>query len=174
LTNGLYCGLQNSLIRRDVFKHEQFWEDYRVVEDVLFLVRAMLRGARMGYLDDIHVIYRIHDGNSSGSAAGASRDALYKIRRESVVGLERIRDEMTLTPSQQRALRKALARYYFWDIGYVCHLQGGDTAAALRAFRKGLQLDPTDLKMWKTFALAIPRGLFQRMTRRPGATLPLN
>jgi len=44
--------------------------DYRVVEDANFLVRALVRGVRMAYVTDVHVIYRIHDGNSSASASG--------------------------------------------------------------------------------------------------------
>ncbi|MCU1382481.1 MAG: hypothetical protein JWL71_1178 [Acidobacteria bacterium] len=170
LTHGLYTGLQNALIRREVFRTERFWPEYRVVEDVLFLVRALLRGLRVGYLTDVHVIYRIHDGNSSGSAAGASRAALYRIRRESVVGLERIREEVPLTASQRRALQRALGRYYFWDIGYVCYLQEGDTAGAAAAFRKGLRLNPLDLKMWKTYLASIPRSWVSRLTR--GAPAP--
>ncbi len=110
------------------------------------------------------MIYRIHEGNSSGSAAGASRAALYRIRRESIVGLERIRAEMPLTASQRRALQHALANYYFWDIGYVCYLQEGDTAGAARAFRKGLRLHPLDLRMWKTYLASIPRSLVGRLT----------
>jgi glycosyltransferase involved in cell wall biosynthesis len=168
LTHGLYTGLQNAVIRRDVFRTERFWPEYRVVEDVLFLVRALLRGLRVGYLTDIHVIYRIHEGNSSGSAAGASRGALYRIRRESVVGLERIRREMALTASQRRALQHALASYYFWDIGYVCYLQEGDTAGADTAFRKGLRLKPLDMRMWKTYLTSIPRAWYRRLAQGPG------
>jgi hypothetical protein len=150
-----------------VFRTERFWPEYRVVEDVLFLVRALLRGLRVGYLNDIHVIYRIHEGNSSGSAAGASRGALYRIRRESVVGLERIRKEIVLTASQRRALQHALAAYYFWDIGYVCYLQEGDAAGAGTAFRKGLRLKPFDTRMWKTYLASIPRSWLRRLTQGP-------
>jgi glycosyltransferase involved in cell wall biosynthesis len=170
LTHGLYSGLQNAVIRREVFRTERFWPEYRVVEDVLFLVRALVKGLRVGYLKDIHVIYRIHEGNSSGSAAGASRGALYRVRRESVVGLERIRDEMVLTASQRRALQHALAAYYFWDIGYVCYLQEGDTAGAAAAFRKGLRLKPLDRRMWKTYLASIPRAWFRRFAE--GASQP--
>jgi len=169
LTHGLFTGLQNAVIRREVFRTERFWPEYRVVEDVLFLVRALVRGLRVGYLTDVHVIYRIHEGNSSGSAAGASLAALYRIRRESVVGLERIRDEMPLTAGQQRALRHTLARHYFWDIGYVCYLQGGDTTRAAGAFRKGLRLKPLDLRMWKTYLASIPRSWVRRLVHDPVA-----
>src|SRR5262245_13651873 len=30
---GLYCGLQNSVMKRRVFEHRRFWPDYRVVDD---------------------------------------------------------------------------------------------------------------------------------------------
>jgi glycosyltransferase involved in cell wall biosynthesis len=170
LTSGMYAGLQNSVIKREVFDGHRFWEQYRVVEDAVFLLRAMLRGIRLGYLRSTYVIYRIHSGNSSGSAAGISTEAMLRIRMENVTALERVREEAILTISQRRALRRSLARHYFWDVGYACCLEGGDLAGAFHAFRKGIWLDPLDLKMWKTLAVAIPRRLVYRMIRRDDTT----
>jgi glycosyltransferase involved in cell wall biosynthesis len=159
LSSGLYAGLQNSVIRRRVFDGHRFWADYRVVEDVLFLIRAMLRGVRLAYLTDVHVIYCIHDGNSSGAATGLDPGAVYRIRRESVEGLERIEREATLTPSERRALRRRLAHHYFWDIGYVCFLTNGDTRRALLNFKRGLALAPAEFRMWKTFLATMIRRM---------------
>lgn len=171
LTHGLYAGLQNSVIRRRVFDGQRFWEDFRVVDDVMFLVRALVRGIRMGYLADIHVIYRIHEGNSSGSASGANRDSLARIRRESIDGLERLERELPLSPGQRRALRRALAKHYFWDLGYVCYWETGNVPRALAAFRRGLQLNPLDARMWKTYVACRARTMFGvRQTDRPSPT----
>jgi glycosyltransferase involved in cell wall biosynthesis len=170
LTHGLYAGLQNSVIRRRVFDGQRFWEDFRVVDDVMFLVRALVRGIRMAYLSDIHVVYRIHEGNSSGSAAGANRESLARIRRESIVGLERLEQQLALSSSQHRALRQALAKHYFWDLGYVCYWETGDVPGALAAFRRGLQLSPLDARMWKTFVACRARTMFGfTQTNRPSA-----
>lgn len=161
LTHGLYAGLQNSVIRREVFEGQRFYEDSRVVDDVMFLVRALVRGARIGYINDVHVIYRIHDDNSSASSTATNRTSLAKIRSESIVGLERLDRELPLTPDQRSALRRTLGRHYFWDLGYVCYWETGRTAEAFAAFKRGLRLNPTDARMWKTYAVAVMRSLFR-------------
>jgi glycosyltransferase involved in cell wall biosynthesis len=168
LLNGIYCGLQNSVIRRDVFAGHRFWEGYRVVEDVFFLTRALARGIRLAYLANVQVVYRIHGGNSSGSAAGLNREAFCRIRRESILGLERLQQELALTPRQQRALRRSLSRHYFWDIGYVCCWEANDIAGAFAAFNHGLRLDPFDGRMWKTYASCLVRSVFRRTVRTQG------
>lgn len=158
LTHGLFAGLQNSVIRRRVFEGQRFYEDSRVVDDVMFLVRALVRGARIGYLNDVHVIYRIHDDNSSGSSTAINRSSLARIRTESIVGLERLDRDLPLTADQRAALRRTLGRHYFWDLGYVCYWQGGERKKAFEAFKRGLQLSPTDIQMWKTYALSLLRS----------------
>ena len=164
LSHGLYAGLQNSVIRRHVFDGYRFWEDSRVVDDVMFLVRALVRGVRLGYLTDVHVIYRIHEGNSSGSSTDSNRESLARIRRESIVGLERLDRELVLTPDQRRALRRTLSRHYFWDLGYVCYWESGDASRAFQAFKRGLRLNPTDHRMWKTFAACLVRSTYRRLS----------
>ena len=63
----------SSLMRRRIFEHRRFWPDYRVVDDELFVVRVLADGGRFAYYDDPHVVYRVHEDNSSGSASGCSR-----------------------------------------------------------------------------------------------------
>ena len=160
--HGIYCGLQNSVIRRSVFAGHRFWEDFRVVEDVLFLARALARGIRLAYITDVQVLYRIHEGNSSGSASGVTRDGLRRIYQEHVTGLERLGDEVALTKRQRRAFRRCLARHYFWHIGYVCCWEMRDTAGAMAAFKKGLRLTPWDPSMWKTYLACVSKSTIQR------------
>jgi len=158
LTGGLYAGLQNSVIRARVFARRRFWPEYRVGEDVLFLIGALLEGISIGYLTDIHVIYRIHDDNSSGSRASSNRERLARIRAESIAGLERLDRDLPLTAHQRAALRQTLGRHYFWDLGYVCYWQGGERTKAFEAFKRGLKLNPTDARMWKTYAVSLLRS----------------
>jgi glycosyltransferase involved in cell wall biosynthesis len=160
---GIYAGLQNSVIRRRVFAGHRFAQDSRVVDDALFLARALIRGIRLAYLTEVHVIYRIHDQNSSGSSAAVSTDALRAICLEQIRGLERMPAEVEMTASQHRAWRACLAQHYFWRLGYACCWQSGDTAGALAAQERGLRLTPLDLRMWKTFLACRVRSLF-----RPG------
>jgi glycosyltransferase involved in cell wall biosynthesis len=162
LQGGLYSGLQNSLIRRQVFDGQRFWEDYRVVEDSLFLLRALGRGLRIGYRRDVQVIYRIHEGNSSASAAGLSLENLRRICLESVQGLERVRAEKILPPEAAEDLDRSLAELYFWRLGYACHWQAGDAERALEAMRRGRRLTPWDRAMLKTYVITLLRSRFRR------------
>jgi len=161
LTSGLYAGLQNSVIRRRVFEPEHFWDDYRVVEDVLFLTRALSRGLRIGYTDDVQVVYRVHGDNSSASASGADAARLLPIFEEEVRGFERLRAEVSLPPELMTVLERELGGKYFWRLGYAGYWQTGRRAEALGAFRAGLRLRPFDWRMWKTYALCRVRALIR-------------
>jgi len=151
IEHGLYAGLQNSLIRRSVFEGERFWPGYRVVEDVLFLARRLAAGMRLGYYEDVQVVYRVHQGNSSASAHGGSTEHMLAIYEEQVRGFEAIRRSTQLQPADARALRRRLAHVAFWHLGYSGYLQRGDTPSARRAFRRAIREWPWSPGMWKTW-----------------------
>ncbi len=151
LTSGLYAGLQNSVIRRRLFQPARFWDDYRVVEDVLFLTRALSTGARLGYIDEVLVVYRVHGENSSASAVDIDPARLKPIFEEEVRGLERILKEVPLPADAASALKQALASKYLWRLGYSAYWQLGERARAREAFHRALRLRPLDLRMWKTY-----------------------
>src|SRR6185369_12182982 len=96
ITHGLYCGLQNSVIRREVFERRRFDERSRVVDDELFVIRAIAEGRRFGYFLEPHVIYRMHDDNSSGSASSLSAARHLAIFTETIDGLERLRADLAI------------------------------------------------------------------------------
>ena len=159
IEHGLYAGLQNSVIRRQVFEGRRFWPDYRVTEDVQFLIRVLDAGIRLGYLTDVHVVYRVHSDNSSGSVAGGKPDRLIPIYEEQARGFERLDKECGLPAAERRILRRQLAHMYFWRLGYAGYRAAGRHADALRAFSAGLTLRPFDAAMWKTYAIARVRNL---------------
>ena len=159
LTSGLYAGLQNSVIRREVFQADRFWDDYRVVEDVLFLVRALSRGVRIGYIDEVLVVYRVHEGNSSASATGANAARLLPIFEEEVRGLERLRADVSLPADARATLRRELGRKYFWRLGYLGYWRNGQRDAAFQAFRAGMRLTSPSWRMLKTYALCRLRAI---------------
>jgi glycosyltransferase involved in cell wall biosynthesis len=158
ISSGLYAGLQNSVIRRSVFARERFWPDYRVVEDVLFLIRALARGIAIGYLDEVLVTYRVHAGNSSASATGADAERLLPIFLEEARGFERLERELNSDARTRRLLARKLADIYFWRLGYAGYWRAGRRAEALQSFRRGLQRRPLDWRMWKTFVASSLRS----------------
>ena len=165
IEHGLYAGLQNSVIRRTVFEGRRFWPDYRVTEDVQFLIRALTAGVRLGYFSDVHVIYRVHSDNSSASVAGGKPDRLIPVYEEQVRGFEHLDSECALPAAERRVLRRQLAHMYFWRLGYAGYRAAGRQAAALEAFSAGLKLRPFDPAMWKTYVIARGRAMLEGRQR---------
>lgn len=157
IEHGLYCGLQNSVIRRSIFDTRRFWPDYKVVEDELFVIRVLADGGCFAYYDVPHVVYRVHADNSSGSASGQSPARIASIFSELVRGLERVSAETPLSADARRALRRRLARERFWSLGYAGRWQGGDASGARACYRQALREWPWSARMWKTFAGSLVR-----------------
>jgi glycosyltransferase involved in cell wall biosynthesis len=157
ILHGLFCGLQNSVIRRQVFAGQRFCARPRhEAEDQLAVIRALAAGYRLAYFEAVHVVYHVHGDNSS-AASGGTPEKLLTIMRELVSGLEELGQQVRLTPAERRALRRRLGREYFWVLGYALLWQHGRRREALVMFRRGLRAWPWDLGRWKTYALALLR-----------------
>jgi glycosyltransferase involved in cell wall biosynthesis len=155
LRHGLYCGLQNSVIRRHVFETGAFRTEFRnEAEDQLFVIRALKRGHRVGYIDHVHVQYHVHDANSSASATTRTLDRELAVYRPVARGFETLLDEFTWTPRERRAIARRLGREFFWHIGYRLLWTGGRRSEALAAYRTGLRYWPWSPACWKTYVLA--------------------
>lgn len=158
---GLYCGLQNSVIRRRVFSSFRFQTCYRnEAQDQLLPVRALKAGHRLGYFDKIHVIYHEHDDNSSAAGANQQLEKKLLVYQALIRGYEELRETVPLTPAERRALNRRLSREYFWTQGYALLWQHGRRREALQHFRKGLQRFPWDWRLWKTYVLCRVRTAF--------------
>lgn len=157
LRHGFYCGLQNSVIRRRLFAAGGFDPASKVVDDQIFAIRAMFGGARFAYFDDIHVIYRVHEENSSASSSAMTPQKRREIFEELVQAYERLLRELPLNRDERRAVRQLLGRHYVWQLGYLSSLQPGNRDAALRYFRRGLAYWPWQPRAWKTLAGALLR-----------------
>jgi glycosyltransferase involved in cell wall biosynthesis len=170
ILNGLYCGLQKSVLRRSLFDGLRFAPQYDGLinegEDQLFVVRALARGCRIGYFDNVHLVYYVHAENSSGASATMSVDKKMKMFEVLARAYADLADEVGLTRPQRRALRKRLSRDYFWGMGYWLLWSNGRRREALRMFRRGLAWWPYDLRYWKTYLLALARSA---VARRPAA-----
>jgi glycosyltransferase involved in cell wall biosynthesis len=165
LVYGFYCGLQNSVIRRRLLADSHFDERYRVVEDELFFIKALTRGARVAYYMEPHVVYRVHGANSSASSNARSDEQSLAIFRELVEGFERLRTSVAFTRKQRRALRRRLSNEYFWHLGYNGYWRAGKRQEALAAYRRGLSFRPLDLRLWKSYMIAVARTCVARGTR---------
>jgi glycosyltransferase involved in cell wall biosynthesis len=153
---GLYAGLQNSVIRADVFGRRRFAVDfYNEAEDQLAVVRAIATGRRLAYLDAVHVDYRIHDGNSSASAKGLRDDKRIRLMEGLVRGYEGLLTELNLTSAERRALKRRLSQQYFWSFGYASLWQCGRRHDAIAAYRKAIRHWPWDWRYWKVLTFGV-------------------
>lgn len=154
--SGLFCGLQNSVIRRAAL--EPFRTSYRNEgEDVLAAIRAVAAGRRFGYIDRALVYYTVHDDNSSGSAMVMSFERRLALSKAYALGYEEVARELGALRPGGAAIRRAAARAWFWQLGYAVQWQAGARADALASYRRGLALWPWDLRFWKTYAVGVIR-----------------
>jgi len=154
LGHGLYCGPQNSIMRRTVFDNCAFPEHLRVGEDQFLVMSALAQGLRLAYYAEPQVIYRIHDENSSGSSKTRSAETLVSLLEPLVRALQQLPSDLRLNRRERRALNKRLGREYFWNLGYVGFWQAGRRLEALDMYRRGLSAWPWHAAAWKTYILA--------------------
>jgi glycosyltransferase involved in cell wall biosynthesis len=159
ITHGLYCGLQNSVLRHRVFDRLRFTSDLRnEAEDQLFAIRALAAGFRLAYVDRVHVRYHVHGENSSGAAKDASLDKLRRVYEPLIAGYERLGQDVTLTPRENRALRRRLGYELFWHLGYAGYWKAGERVHAIATYERALRTWPWAISQWKTYCLARVRG----------------
>lgn len=162
IDHGLYCGLQNSVLRRRVFERLSLEEALRnEAEDQVFAIRALAAGFRLAYFDAVHVRYHVHDGNSSAAATGMSLEKQTRVYETLVTGYERLRDEVALSATDRRALQRRIARELFWHIGYAAYWTAGERQRALQSYTRALKAWPWDPRLWKTYLVALMRTRFQ-------------
>jgi glycosyltransferase involved in cell wall biosynthesis len=158
IEHGLYCGLQNSVIRRRVFETLRFQTGFRnESEDQIFVIRALAAGFRFAYLEDIHLLYSVHAQNSSASARGLQLRKHISLLEDLVRGYEDLGERLRLTPPERRALGRRLGGEYFWCLGYSVLLRNGLIRQAMEAMRRGISKDRFNIKFWKTYFLTMLR-----------------
>jgi|KBSMisStaDraftv2_1062788.scaffolds.fasta_scaffold278711_2 Glycosyltransferases involved in cell wall biogenesis len=167
ILHGLYCGLQNSVMKRSLFDRDRFNPESKVIDDQFFVTRALVAGARFGYFMEPHVIYRVHDDNSSGSATVQSLQKQIAIFTESIAGLEQLVPQLAPNRRARRALSKRLGQEYFWQLGYAGYWQAGRRREALEMFKRGLAEWPWSPAPWKTYWLARLKVRLDRATSSP-------
>jgi glycosyltransferase involved in cell wall biosynthesis len=156
ITHGLMCGLQCSVMRREVLERVPI-PPQRSGEDQTFIVYVLKAGFRLAYFDDVHTIYRVHDESVSARERDGSVDKAVRYVRELAEAYARVPRDVPFTSREQRALQQRLAHDYFWTIGYALLWQQGRRAEALKMYKQGLSWQPWSPRMWKTYSLAVAR-----------------
>jgi hypothetical protein len=155
ISHGLYCGLQNSVIRTNVFCTRRFDAILRnEAEDQLLVIHCLMSGHVFGYFDDIHVVYSVHHENSS--AAGSRDDVPHtlSVLKKLAEGYETLLRYDSWRRAERRAIQKRLQQEYFWKLGYSTLWMSGRQHEAMAMFRRGLKYWPWNIMCWKTYLLA--------------------
>jgi glycosyltransferase domain-containing protein len=151
ILHGLYCGLQNSVIRSRVLECYRFDASLRnEAEDQVVVIWALVNKFKIAYLNQVHVIYNIHEANSSSASLSTSVEKQQRLHEALIAGFERLKTVAPLSARERLALAKRIGREHFWILGYATHWMHGNKRAALRSFRRGIACWPWDWRLWKT------------------------
>lgn len=168
--HGLYCGLQNSVMRRQVFADYRFNAELRnEAEDQVIVIWALAKRFRFGFINNVHVIYHVHDSNSSLAGVNKSSDKQVHLQLAIIEGFQRLASSGVLNWRERLAIKRRLSQEYFWHLGYSLLWQGnGNPTEALKMMRRGLACWPLDWRYWKSYAVTFVRiGLGLRTAREP-------
>src|SRR5262249_22327217 len=88
IKDGLYNGLQASVIRKKLFEAGLRLPDVRIGEDRCLSIQALSRGAILGYFNDVHVIVRIHPGNTSSASRSKPMEQRVQVAQDVIAAYE--------------------------------------------------------------------------------------
>jgi glycosyltransferase involved in cell wall biosynthesis len=146
--------LQASVIRTDVFREVRI-PHFRLGEDAAFLIGFLAFGGRLGYIDDVHVIYRIHNSHTSNAGPDVDIDKRIDGEIEYIKAFNSQFNCKGLDCVGKRALSRRIARECFWSLGYALYWQHNRRIEALAAFRRGIGTWLWYPSMWKTYAVCM-------------------
>jgi glycosyltransferase involved in cell wall biosynthesis len=148
--------MQSSIFKRSIFNKIKFKEYILGVDDGLFNIEAVFNKKIIGYINNIHVKYKIHDTNiSSSDQYNKSINKKILINFELEKTWKYIINNLILTHKQRSIIKKQLAELYFWQFGYNCYLKLNDYKKTKEYFLKGLKLNPLNLRYLKTYFIRI-------------------
>lgn len=162
IKHGLDSGLQNSVIKRHVFDNSLI-PTFRIGEDRLFILISIKAGFTFAYIDNVHVLYNVHDSNTSDTA---NDDDRYDKRINSMFKLlectEATSNYVKLNKVEKKELNQQIADDYFWKLGYSLQWPDKQYKQAFASFARAIKLAPLNPKYWKTFFASLVKYAYMR------------
>ena len=109
IQHGSPGGLQTSVFRKRVFNKVSYPSN-RLGDDTTFGVAVVLAGFRIGFLDEVHVIRRIHGDHVSAVDPNLPLEKSEGINRSFVEAWERLRELDTLSSAETQVTKTAKLR----------------------------------------------------------------
>jgi glycosyltransferase involved in cell wall biosynthesis len=161
---GIDSGLQNSVIRHNVFK-KHLLPDFRIGEDRLFISQALKSNFTLAFVDKVTVTYFVHEQNTSDTNVN-SVDIEKRVSAMTLLleSYEQSFDLLVLNKLEKKALKHKLSEDYFWKLGYALHAQNKQYKYALKAMTKGVYYNPYRLKYYKSVLATLLKYLFHKVT----------
>jgi len=165
LREPIHAGFQNSVVRAKLARETNI-PGYRIGADRYFLMSAVLRGFRVGYVNRVGVIYNVHANNISDTnrTNGDIHNAI-SVQNELCRSLTDIED-LTDNPDILEEVKQQVAKIRFWIIAYNYCWLNGDSIKALSLMLRVLKKNPTNLKFVKTYISCILKFSFRRTFRK--------
>lgn len=157
LKQPIHAGFQNSVISAALSKDVPIPE-YRIGEDRYFLMSAILKGYKIGYIKKVGVIYNVHKENlSDTNHAKVNYNKLIKVQKELCRSLSDIR---ILTNNKEilAEANRQCADIKFWLVAYRYHWESGQIVKALLTMAGVIFTHPTNFRYLKTFMLSTLRA----------------
>jgi len=148
------AGFQNSVLKSDVLKKISI-PHYRIGEDRFFLLDTILNQFKVGFIDDVLVLYSVHQSNISDTNL-SEKDFLKSIKVQTEL-VESYRDfsrklKSTVIKAQ---LSKKANDILFWNVAYNGYLENNMHNHALRIMARVLLSASFKFSFFKTFITTI-------------------
>lgn len=150
LKDGIDCGLQNSVVRRNILLHALI-PTFRVGEDRLYILMMLKAGFNFGFIDEIHVDYRIHENNiSDTNKASDNMPKRIDSLKQLITAKKAFPEYLTFITEERAAYKKQLANEIFWELGYSLQMQSGDYRGALSSYFDACRYNPWNVNYYKS------------------------
>lgn len=161
IQNGIEACFQCSVVKREVLSKVPI-RPYRIGEDRLFITEAIKSEVVIAYINEVTVIYNIHDSNISDTDKSANLPSRLS---KNLLLIQSYADTLkfvnNFTKTEKRAIRKKIANELFWGIGYSLYWQSDKPSQAFRYFFKAFEYYSFSLSYYKTTVLCFIKLLFK-------------
>lgn len=169
LKQPIHAGFQNSVIRANLSQNIQI-PKYRIGEDRYFLLAAILKDYGIGYIEEVGVIYHVHDQNlSDTNRNNKDVDKLVAVQQElcrSYSDIKHLTEDREILAEADRQS----SNIKFWLIAYNYYWQSGQIGKALSTMAGVVFDHPTNPRYLKTLLVSILRAPIKTFsgTRKAG------
>lgn len=156
----LNAGFQNSVLKSEVVKKVSI-PHYRIGEDRFFLLDTILNQFKVGFIEDVLVIYSVHQSNISDTNIN-EQDLLKKInvQKQLVAAYLDFSSKLKNYKVSQEVSKRARS-ILFWNVAYNGYVRKGMYSDALKIMLRITFSRPFSIKLLKTSVSTMLKYIFK-------------